>query len=304
MSLCWSIVTCYWGGHPSFLYDDLCNSVSHFKASFLQTMDEGYQALEQEMQSWRDAFNQRIQQKFARIEEVLQGPYNRELTWDWVEDGREFEDIPSLVEGRKVRLREDPSLEMTGREYFDRYAKGGLGLLRMLDAAGYFTPPNSKFFLPFCKCLLEGTKTLLRKEEVVKVSVPADQVDLAFYKAQELIATDAGLQKFCPAGVPMNRDDKEFYLHVVNTIYRSIPYKVVFPLTESEQRSAGQIRDLTLEADKALIQAEPLAADVRSLTQLLENSKDELITTDLLDLLATEQAQLVSMEQAEEMEVA
>jgi len=221
-----------------------------------------------------------------------------------VEDGREYEDIPSLVEGRRVRLREDPSLEMTGRDYFEKYAKGGLGLLKMLDAAGFYTPPSSKFFLPFCKCLLDGSKTLLRKDEVLPVYVPAEQVDLAFSKAQELIATDTSLQKYCPAGMPIVRADKEFYLHVVNTIYRSIPYKVVLPLTESEQRSVGQIRQIAADVNRALIQAEPLAADVRSLGKLLESAEGELITTDLLDLLTNEQARLVNLDQTEEMEAA
>ncbi len=263
---------------------NLCHSVRSLKAQFLESLDQGYLALQEDLQSWRQLVESRVHQKFAHI--------------------RDYEDIPSLVEGRRVRLREDSNLEMTGREYFDKYAKGGLGLLKMLDAAGYYTPPTSKFFLPFCKCLLEGSKILLRKDEVQPVYVPAEQVDLAFSKTQELIATDASLQKYCPAGIPIVRADKEFYLHVVNTIYRSIPYKVVLPLSEGEQKSAGQIRQIAADVSRSLIQAEPLAADVRSLGKLLEGSEGELITTDLMDLLTNEQARLVNLEQAEEMEAA
>lgn len=281
---------------------NLCQAVAGFKQQFLECLDRGYESIEEDLVAWRQTVQTRIQQKFAHVEELLAGPYNRELTWDWVPDDREFDDIATFVTERRVRLREDPTLEMSGKEYFDKYARGGLGLLQVLESAGYYAPPTNKFFQPFCKQLLEGAKTLLRRDEVAFVVVPPDQVDLAFSKAQEVIAADQRLQRYCPLGIPVLRLDKEFYLNVVNTLV-GLPYKVVLPLTDAENRSSQDIRQLLLDADKGLGAAAKLRTEVRVLGQFVDNvDGGEVEASSFLQLVEDHQKRVRDLQDSGDIE--
>jgi hypothetical protein len=149
----------------------------------------------------------------------------------------------------RVRLREDPSLELPVGEYFEKYARGSLSVLKTLSEAGFFTPPPNKFFLSFCRQIFAGEKTLLRVCEVQKVDIPPDQVDIAFIRTQELIAREPELQRYTPSGSPILRLDKEFYLHIVNSLY-GLPYTIVPPLTTEEQEVVTKVKAAVQSVDK------------------------------------------------------
>ena len=96
--------------------------------------------------------------------------------------------------------------------------------------------------------------------------MPPGQVDLAFLRAQEVIAKDEDLQRYCPTGVPILRVDKEYYLHVVNSL-RGLPYTVVQPLTDGEQQTAAKVRSVVLGVEKVIAQTKPSTERLNQVTK-------------------------------------
>lgn len=117
-----------------------------YRGDFLTALENACVAVNKDIEAWRAVVESRFQQKFNQVEELMSGPYNRELTWDWVDDGREYYDISEFIKERRVRLRDDPALEISAVEYFEKYARGNVSVLKVLQDAGYFTPPQNKFF--------------------------------------------------------------------------------------------------------------------------------------------------------------
>ena len=238
--------------HPA---KQFCNSLPFlhiplqtFNAFFQSNLDQTCATLISEISSWRSAVEARFQSRFQAVEDIINGPYNKDLNWEWLQMDTDGE-LAECLAGMRVRLKEDPDLELSAAEYFEKYARGSLAILKILSEAGYFTPPPNKFFLSFCKQLFAGEKTLLRDCEVQKVYVPPDQVDLAFLRTQELVAKEPALQRYFPSGSPILRIDKEFYLHVVNTLH-GLPYTVVQPLTQTELDIVTQVKSALQSVDK------------------------------------------------------
>lgn len=227
---------------------NLQSSLQSFRSLFLSSLDQTCATLFSDISTWRNTVETRFQAKYTTVQDVLAGPYNKELNWDWTETGM-TEDLAGCLKGMRVRLREDPSLELPVAEYFEKYARGSLSVLKTLAEAGFFTPPPNKFFLSFCRQIFAGEKTLLRACEVQRVEIPPDQVDLAFIRTQELIAREPDLQRYTPSGSPILRLDKEFYLHVVNSLY-GLPYTIVPPLTTEEQETVAKVKAAIQSVEK------------------------------------------------------
>ena len=271
----------------------LCESISSFKLHFLSCLNNSYPSLGVDLTQWRDTVEERFKERLAKVEGVLAGPYNRELEWDWVPDDREFSEVAEFMRERKVRLRDGPMLEITGKEYFEKYARGGLGVLKVLESAGFYTPPATRFFQSFCKQLLEGSKTLLRLEELCPISIPLDQIDLAFNRAQELIATEHRLHRYCPLGIPMYPGDKNFYIQVVNSL-AGLPYKVILPLSDWDQQCVKMIQKVVEEVGSAGVRVGEGAYELEKVLKKLAG--EDLQASYFLELVASHRRRLLHLQ--------
>ena len=263
---------------------------STFRQQFQSDLNRDYSLLHSELEDWRATALTHFDERLNRIQTMLSGPYNKELDWEWVPDDCYYNDAVTCIESRRVRLRESPEFEISGREFCEKYGQSALGVLPLLAAAGFYTPPCSKFFLLFCKQLLEGSKSLLRVEDLRRVYVPEDQVDVAFSKSQELIATTRSLQQYCPLGIPFRAAEKEFYLNVVNSLV-GLPYEVVLPLSEAEIRTGERIQTL---ASGTMGSGGDMGKDLAGLEQAMRTMEraGDIETSDYLDLLSDYQARL------------
>lgn len=263
--------------------------VSTFRQQFQSDLNRDYSLLQSELEDWRATALTQFDERLSRVQTMLSGPYNKELEWEWVPDDCYYSDAVTCIESRRVRLRGSPEFEISGREFCEKYGQSALGVLPLLAAAGFYTPPGSKFFLLFCRQLLEGSKSLLRLEDLRRVYVPEEQIDVAFSQSQELIATNRSLQRYCPLGIPLYAADKEFYLNVVNSLV-GLPYQVVIPLSEDEVRTGERIQTLATEA---MGNGEDVRKDLAGLEQAMKTIESgEIETTGFLSLLCDYQARL------------
>jgi hypothetical protein len=263
--------------------------VSAFRQQFQSDLNHDYSLLQRELETWKATALVQFDERLGRVQTMLAGPYDKELEWDWVPDDCYYSDARSCIENRRVRLRENPEFEISGREFCEKYGKSALGVIPLLAAAGFYTPPPSKFFLLFCKQLIDGSKLLLRLEDLRKIYVPMDQIDIAFRRSQELIATNRSLQGYCPLGIPLSATDKQFYLDVVNSLV-GLPYKVVLPLSEEEIRAGEGIKTLILSE---FCEKECVEEELASLEKALRTGETaELRTSGYFALLSEYQARI------------
>lgn len=224
-------------------HDSLQNLVTEYRCRILSDLDHNYAVLQRELDEWKASMRSYFDTRFAPVVEMLAGPYDKELEWEWCPADVHLTNPQEYLELRQVRLTRFPKFTISGQEFFSKYCHTALEVLPLLASAGFYTPPKSKFFIPFCKEVLEGSKSLLRMEDVQRLEVPEDQVDVAFCMCQELIATSKTLQRYCPLGLPMSSTDKSFYLTVVHSLV-GLPYRVVPPLSPLELNTLHTLQTL------------------------------------------------------------
>ena len=101
-------------------------------------------------------------------------------------------------------------------------------------------PLNSKLFTRLGRDAIDRKKKLFHNSQVRRSGVPADQVEVAWAKEAPYGLDD--LADYVPAGHPVTKAEKEFFLDVANTVRGGIHYKPITPLSDGETREIDRLR--------------------------------------------------------------
>ena len=111
----------------------LRQTVTAYGDDFHRSLDIACNAMYKDIEAWRAVVEARFQAKLTQTFDMLNGPYNRDLVWDWVDDGQLSTELCDFIRERRVRLRDDPSFEISANEYFEKYARGNVSVFRVLQ---------------------------------------------------------------------------------------------------------------------------------------------------------------------------
>lgn len=234
-------------------HHELQQMLAVFKDQCLQDITETYKQAELAIDSTEALLIESVTARFSKVEEMLAGPYDRRLHWDWVPQPSSFDAGSSLLDLR-VRLRDLPSFELSAQEYLSKYVKSQSELGQAISDLGFHLPPQSALFATFLKDVIEGRKLLIPKDKLRRVDIPNDQIALAFQQAEKMIAEDAILQKYVPTGRPVTLIETIYFLEAVNSV-RRLHYKVISPISAEEEKMASEMRTIVTDAVKDLTQA-------------------------------------------------
>ena len=261
--------------HPPFLimdpreHEELRAMLSTFKQGCLHTIAEAYKQVGQELDTAEATLINRAAERFSKTEEMLSGPYDRKLQWDWASPSPFSPDSPQSFLDMKVRLRDLPDFELSAKEYLTTYVKSQGELSQALSDLGYHLPPQGTLFAHFLAEVLEGRKLLVAKANLRKVDIPNDQIALALTKAQTIMAGDSLLQKYLPSGAPKTVAETLYILEVVNSV-RRLRYKVILPISTQEEKMASVVRQTVTKAVSGLVQP-PNLSRLRPLLQEVQS---------------------------------
>jgi len=216
------------------------SALSSFHSHCLACISQSFDGLRDQLAASEAAATAQFLERYARVEDLLAGPYNRKLEWEWVPEAQPSRTISQALAQRRIRLADLPEFELPAKEYFAKFAQTSEAIINGLTQLGFYLPPCSKLFDHFLQEVLEGKRLVVAKADLRPAAIPKEQVDLAYAKTQKMISTDADLQKFLPRGVPETPADKMYFLEIVNTL-RGLEYKAVLPLSEQESRRAAML---------------------------------------------------------------
>ena len=252
-------------------HEELRVMLSTFKEDCLQTITETYRQAGLDLDAAETTLLNRVAERFSKTEEMLSGPYDRRLQWDWVPPGPSDPQSPSSFLDMKVRLRDMPDFELSAKEYLTKYVKSQTELSLALADLGYHLPPPGNLFAHFLAEVLEGRKLLVAKVNLRKVDIPNDQIALALTKAKSIIAGDSTLEKYLPSGTPTTISETLYILEVVNSV-RRLHYKVILPISTEEEKMASAVRETVSKAVASLVRAQPPhLASLRPLLQEVQS---------------------------------
>lgn len=249
-------------------HEHLRTTLSAFKSDFLEHISESYRQLHQTVEEAEHALINTIHHHFTPIEDLLTGPYDRRLQWDWVAPvpgpARSFLDF-------KVRLRDMPEFELSAQEYLNNYVKSQEEIAQALDDLGYHLPPTGKLFAHFLTEVIEGRKLLIAKDSLRRVNIPQEQIPLALMKAQNVIAADRSLHRYLPSGTPQTLSETLYFLEVINS-FHLLQYKVILPISEREVNMASELRTAVFKAASQLNQTQvPDFSEARMMLQEVQS---------------------------------
>jgi len=250
-------------------HEELRAMLSTFKQGCLHTIAEAYKQVGQEIDTAEATLINRAAERFSKTEEMLSGPYDRKLQWDWASPSPFSPDSPQSFLDMKVRLRDLPDFELSAKEYLTTYVKSQGELSQALSDLGYHLPPQGTLFAHFLAEVLEGRKLLVAKANLRKVDIPNDQIALALTKAQTIMAGDSLLQKYLPSGAPKTVAETLYILEVVNSV-RRLRYKVILPISTQEEKMASVVRQTVTKAVSGLVQP-PNLSRLRPLLQEVQS---------------------------------
>lgn len=249
-------------------HEHLRTTLNAFKSDFLEHISESYRQLHQTVEEAEHALINTIHHRFTPIEDLLTGPYDRRLQWDWVAPvpgpARSFLDF-------KVRLRDMPEFELSAQEYLNNYVKSQEEIAQALDDLGYHLPPTGKLFAHFLTEVIEGRKLLIAKDSLRRVNIPQEQIPLALMKAQNVIAADRSLHRYLPSGTPQTLSETLYFLEVINS-FHLLQYKVILPISEREVNMASELRTAVFKAASQLNQTKvPDLSEARMMLQEVQS---------------------------------
>lgn len=278
------------------------SALSSFHSHCLSHISQSFSSLRDQVAASEAAVTTQFLASYARVEELLSGPYNRKLEWEWVPETQPSRTISQALAQRRIRLADLPEFEMPAKEYFAKFAQTSEAIISGLSELGFHLPPCSKLFDHFLQEVLEGKRLVVSKADLRPVAIPKEQVDLAFAKTQKMISNDADLQKFLPRGVPEATADKVYFLEIVNTL-RGLEYKAVLPLSEEENQRAALLGATVGQACAHLGQMKRRGEMAEYLEQALRKQGPENYgVSEYLDMYAKFHSRVTELE-TEEMAV-
>lgn len=295
------------GAYPAIGYmlsarhRELKTALEEFKNESITRISQCYGKLLQDLAAYEQTITSQAEARFAVVEEMLSGPCDKVLEWEWIPEAAPCRAISQAFIQRRIRLKELPNFEISAKEFFTKFARSTEDVVRNLAAIGFYLPPASKLFDHFLSDVVEGKKLIISQADLRKAQIPEDQIDLAYATAQKLIVTDADLQKFLPHGQPDSIPDKAYFLDIVNSL-RGLTYKVVLPLNEDEERLAQGIRDAV---ETVLAETNDSDAVAKSLVSIADQCRpttpsSEYSPEHYIDLYRRWRERLRRLEQGEE----
>lgn len=275
------------------------NTLSAYRSHCLSTISHTFSTYHEDLTASEAFISSDFLARFSRVEDLLTGPYDRRLDWEWVEESCPSRVISQALVQRRIRLRDLPEFEVCAKDYFVKFANTGERILEGLEQIGFHLPPCSKLFEHFLLDVVEGKRLVVAKADLRPVYIPDDQVDLAYAKAQKMISNDADLQKFLPRGIPETIPDKLYFLEIVNTL-RGLEYKAVLPITNEEKRTVEDIRKTMNGALSQLGRVDRSDGGVGELNQtLVRLRQSDYGVSDYLDMYAKYHSRLAELEARE-----
>lgn len=257
------------------------------KEEYLAEIAKAFRETRQDVEASEMAMKLYTQSRFHRIEEMLNGPYDKLLEWDWVPSESVLTSVVEALAVNRLCLREVPEFQVSVKEYFARYARSPEDVEARFREMGFYTPPKTAIFQQFYAEVIEGRKLLLHITRLKRAKVPADQFDLALFKAQKFFSPQSELQQYLPSCPPETSSDKCYYLDIANSLV-GLHFKVIFPLSESEKELATSVRTSVVSACDGLADIYAAAQGLGALRPVLQNviSPNTFTVSGFLDLYA------------------